>query len=144
MYGSGIDRCKLLSHDSDVSLCPAEISLWRALLETWRERERRNQGLPLLLGGGVSGCGHTCVLAPAFFQTNPPWCYLLQGPTSSSSPLCSSSQGRYRCPSLVLPLSPFQLFGHPCFQGPELNSLLSNSKNSFCFLDLILQAKWRK
>lgn len=94
--------------------------------------------------GGVSGYGHTCVLAPAFFQTNPPWCYLLQGPASSSSPLCSSSQGRYCCPSLVLPLSPFQLFGHPCFQGPELNSLLSNSKNSFCFLDLILQAKWRK
>ena len=48
------------------------------------------------------------------------------------------------CPSLVLSLSPFQLFGHLCYQGPELNSLLSNSKNSFCFLDLILQAKWRK
>lgn len=55
------------------------------------------------------------------------------------------------CPSLVLSLSPFQLFGHLCYQCPKLNSLLSNSKNSFCFLDqiliwfdLILQAKWKK
>ena len=110
-------------------------------MENWREGEKEKPGFPLLLCGGVSYCGRTSVPAPASARQTlhaASFCWVPQ----AHGHLLSSLFLKPRlilcfccCPSLVFSLSPFQLFCHLCDQGSELNSLLSNAKNNFCFLD---------